>query len=158
MGRVYSIQVNAVAVTAAQDLFEILAAATKPFTIHELVIGQTSDVGDAQDENLLILFKRATGSYTSGSGGSTPAKVAHVTSDTAAGVTAEANNTTQSSAGSGALTTIRAEPFNVRAGYQYLPTPETRIFFTGSEAAVISIPAPADSLTLSATLVIEEFG
>jgi hypothetical protein len=158
MGRLYTVQFTAVAVTAAQDVFEILAAAAKPFVLHEIVLSQSSDFGDAQAEGLGVLVKRATGSYTTGSGGSTPTPGKHNTSDTAAGVTAKANNTTQAVVGSGTLTTIRAEAWNEQAGYQYLPTPETRIFFAGSEACIISITAPADSITLSGSMTIEEMG
>jgi len=162
MGRFYSINFDGVSVTAGQDLWEVLAATGKPFFLHEIVFGQDSDYGDAQAEGLRILIKRASGSYTSGSGGSTPTPAKHLTNDAAAGPTPECNNTTQAVAGSGTLTTVRAEPFNVQAGYQYLPTPETRIFFLPAEAVVVSLhggagtAGPADALTCSGTMVIEE--
>ena len=158
MGRIYSIQVNAVTVSAAQDIFEVLANSAKPFVLHEIVITQSSDYGDAQAEGLTVLIKRASGTYTSGSGGSSPSVNPHTFSDAAAGVTAEANNTSQASAGTGALTTVRAEAFNIQSGWQYLPTPETRMLFSGSQACVVSITAPSDAVTLSATMVIEEMG
>ena len=156
MGRFYSVPFSATAVSAAVDVFEVLASAGKPFILHEVVLAQSSDYGDSQAEGLSILIKKATGSYTSGSGGSTVTPAKHLTNDAAAGPTAETNNTTQASAGSGALTTIRADAFNVQGGYQYLPTPEQRITFLAAEAAVVSITAPSDSLTLSGTLVFEE--
>lgn len=156
MGRFYSVPFSAVSVSAAQDLFEVLAASGKPFWLHEIVVAQSSDYGDAQAEGLSILIKRATGSYTSGSGGSTVTPVKHLTNDAAAGPTAEVNNTSQAAAGSGALATIRAEAFNVQAGYQYLPAPEQRYFFLPAEACVVSITAPADAVTMSGTLVFEE--
>lgn len=156
MGRVYSCPFSAVSVSAAVDCFEALAATGKPFFLREIVLSQSSDYGDAAAEGLSILIKRATGSYTSGSGGSTVTPAKHLTNDAAAGPTVETNNTTQASAGSGALTTIRAEAFNVQAGYQYLPPPEDRPFFLAAEACVVSITAPADALTLSGTLVFEE--
>lgn len=155
-GRFYSINITAQSVSAAVDLFELLAASGKPFVLHEIVVAQASDYGDAQAEGLSLAIKRATGSYTSGSGGSTPTPAKHATNDAAAGVTAETLNTTQASAGTGALTTIRSEAFNVQAGYQYLPTPEQRIVFLPAEACVVSLTAPADAITLSATAVIEE--
>lgn len=156
MGRFYSVPFSATSVSAAVDVFEVLASTSKPFVLHEVVIAQASDYGDAQAEGLSILIKRATGSYTSGSSGSTVTPAKHNTNDAAAGPTAEVNNTTQASAGSGALTTIRADAFNVQAGYQYLPTPEQRLFFLAAEAVVVSITAPADAVTLSGTLVFEE--
>lgn len=157
MGRMYTASFSAVSVSAAVDCFEILAATGKPFVVHEVTLSQSSDYGDAAAEGLSVLVKRATGSYTSGSGGSTATPAKHLTNDAAAGPTAETNNTTQASAGSGALTTIRAEAFNVQAGWQYLPTPETRPFFLPTEALVVSITAPADAVTLSGSVVFEEF-
>lgn len=156
MGRFYSVPFSAVSVSVAQDLFEVLASAGKPFWLHEITLGQASDYGDAAAEGLQIIIKRATGSYTSGSGGTTVTPVKHLTNDAAAGPTAEVNNTTQALAGSGALTTIRVEPFNVQGGYQYLPTPEQRILFLPTEACIVSISAPLDALTMSGTLVFEE--
>lgn len=156
MGRFYTASFSAVSVSAAQDVFEILAASGKPFYLHEIVLSQTSDYGDAQAEGEQIAIKRATGSYTSGSGGSTGTLQKHLTNDASAGPTPEFNNTTQASAGTGALTTIRTDSFNVQAGYQYLPTPETRILFLPAEAVVVSISAPADALTMNGSITIEE--
>jgi len=156
MGRFYSVPFSATAVSAAVDVFEVLAAAAKPIVLHEIVIAQSSDYGDAAAEGLSVLIKRATGAYTSGSGGSTVTPVRHLTNDAAAGPTAEINNTTQAVAGSGALTTIRAEAFNVQAGWQYLPVPEHRYTFLAAEACIVSITVPADSITVSGTLVFEE--
>ena len=156
MGRFYSVPFTNVSVSAVQDLFEVLAASGKPFILHEIVVGQSSDYGDAQAEGLQIAIKKATGSYTSGSGGSTVTPAKHATNDAAAGPTAEINNTTQASAGSGTLTTIRSEAFNAQAGYQYLPTPEQRITFLSTEACVVSITAPADAVSMCGTLVFEE--
>lgn len=156
MGRLYTASFSAVAVSAAVDCFEILAASGKPFFLHEVTLSQSSDYGDAAAEGLSVLLKRATGSYTSGSGGSTATPRPHSTNDAAAGPTAETNNTTQAAAGSGALVTLRAEAFNVQAGYQYLPTPEQRPLFLPGEALVVSITAPADAVTLSGSVVFEE--
>jgi len=156
MGRYYSVSFSGVAVSAIQDLFEIKAAAAKPVTLHEVVIEQSSDYGDSASEGLGIVIKRGTGAITSGSGGSgavTPAK--HNTSDAAASALAETNNTTQATGGT--ITTIRAEAFNVQAGYQYLPLREDRIIFLPTEYCIVSLTgAPADALTMSGTLVFEE--
>lgn len=157
MGRFYSAPFSAQSVSAAVDAFEVLAATGKPFVLHSIVLGQSSDFGDAQAEGLGVLIKRATGSYTSGSGGSTVTPVKHLTNDASPGPTAEYCNTTQAAAGSGALTTIVSDVWNIQGGYQYLPTPEQRIMFLPTEAVVVSITAPADAITLSGTLVFEEF-
>lgn len=154
MGRFYSVPFSAVAISVAQDLWEIAAPAGKPFWLHEVVFGQTSDYGDAQAEGLLVQIKKGVGS-TSGSGGTTLTPPQHLTNDSASGITAELNNTTQAVAGGGSLTTIRSEPFNEQGGYQYMPTPETRILFLPAEVCIISLTAPADAITGSGTAVIE---
>ncbi len=157
MGRIYRVPFSATSVSAAVDVFEILAATGKPFVLHRINIAQSSDYGDAAAEGLSVLVKRATGSYTSGSGGSTvtPTKS---TNDPSAGPTPEICNTTQAAAGSGALTTIHADAFNVQGGWEFLPTVEERasLTFLAAEAVVVSITAPADAITLSGTLVFEE--
>ena len=47
IGRVYSVTFSAVAVTGAQDLFEITPADDKPVEIVGIELGQSSDAGDA---------------------------------------------------------------------------------------------------------------
>jgi hypothetical protein len=159
MGRFYSIPISAVASPAAAfDAFEIIAAAGKTYILHEVVLGQSTDYGDAAAEGLSVIIKRATGAYTTGSGGSTPTPAKHSTSDPAAGASAKTMNTTQAVTGSGALTTIRQDAFNIQGGYQYLPTPETRITVRDDEAIVVSVSAPADAVTVSGCAVIEELG
>jgi len=155
MPRRYSVQFNAVAVTAAQDLVEINAHATKPVTLISFALGQTSDAGDAEDEQLRILMIR--GYTSSGSAGSSPTAVALDPGDAAFGGTTEVNNTTPASGGS--PVTCHAEVFNVRAGYVYCPVPEARIVVAANTRLVINLPtAPADSLTMSGTAVFEEIG
>lgn len=158
MGRLYSIPIAATASPAAAfDAFEVLAASAKPFVLHKVVLAQSSDYGDAAAEGLAVSIKRATGSYTSGSGGSSSTPAKHLTNDTTAGVTAEVMNTTQAAAGSGTLAVVHAEAINIQAGWEYLPPPEQRLLFLPTEACVVSVSAPADAVTISGTLVIEEF-
>ena len=162
MGRIYHVPFSATAVTLAVDVFELLAASTKSIALCEVVLSQSSDYGDAAAEGLSVLIKRAAGTYTSGSGGSTVTPAKSIATDVAAGPTAEVLNTTQATANTGTLTTLRAEAFNVQMGYAYRPLVsfpgiDTRLVFAPGEACVVSISAPADSITLSGTLVFEEF-
>ena len=71
MGRIYVGHFEDVAVTAAQDLFELLAPSTAALAIHKWTLFQTTDVGDAAEEILELETVRGDGSVTSGSGGST---------------------------------------------------------------------------------------
>ena len=155
MGRVYYINFEAVAATALQDLFEILAGSGKDFEVLRLEIMQTSDVGDAAEEILGIQLKRAVGG-TSGSGGSTATPVARNKNDSAAGVTAEINNTTPHT--SGTVTVVKRIGWNVRQALDHIFMPEDRPYIHAADRLLVALPvAPADSLTVSGCLTIAEY-
>lgn len=159
MGRMYVAQVSAVAVTAAQDLFEIAAPSDAVVVVHGWEVFQTSDVGDAAEELLRLETTRGVGAVTSGSGGTTPTAQPVQDGDTAYGGTVEANNTTRMAAGSGSLETLAQHGWNVRAPLERIYTPETRPVISPGGRWTLALPAaPADSLTLSASVVFEEIG
>ena len=159
MGRMYVVQFAAVAVTVAQDLFEIKCASDSPLILHEVRITQDSDAGNAQSEQLRFTVKRAAGSYTSGSGGSTPTPALIASQDGAAAFTCEANNTTRAAVGTGTLVTLITTADNIHNGWHYLPTPECRPTAAATEAFVIGLEAaPADSLTMNGYAIVEEIG
>src|SRR5689334_2124266 len=113
MARAYSVQFEAVAVSAAVDFFELTPADDKPVKIIGLFLSQSSDAGDAQDE--LLRYQVIRGHTTSGSGGASPTPVPLGSSaGAAAGFAAETNNTTIAS--SGTTTLLHSDTFNVRAG------------------------------------------
>lgn len=155
MGMLYSAQFNGVAATAQQDLFELVAPADAVVVVHQVVLSQSTEVGDAAEEGLAILVKR--GATTSGSGGSavTPAPLEF--GFAAAGSTVEANNTTKASAGT--IVTLHSEVWNVRSQLLILPTPELRIVLSPSQRLTVELATtPADSITLNGTLYFEEIG
>lgn len=157
MGRRYSVSFSGVAVSAAQDLFEYLVAADKVLTLHECHVSQSSDAGDSESEQLRCSIRRVTGSPTSGSGGSTPTPRPLDPGDAAAGGTIEANNTTQISGGTNVV--VAEECWNVMAGMHYVPTPEAKIDFTGQTRLVVELEAaPADAVTMSGYMIVEERG
>lgn len=155
MGRMYSVSFSKVAVTALQDFFEVVAPATAVVILHSVVVSQSSDAKDAEDEQLPIAIR--SGATTSGSGGSAPTAIPMSLGDAVFGGTVEVNNTTESQDGS--IVTHHAESFNIRAGFAYIPTPEARIVLSPSaRLAVVLLTAPTDSLTMDGTLVFEEIG
>lgn len=155
MSRVYTAQFTEVAVTAVQDLFEIVAAAGKNCRILGVTLGQITELGDAQEEELSILFK--SGQTSGGSGGSTPTPVPLNVTDAAAGFTAETNNTTQASGGT--IVTHHADVWNIRSPYIWLPPEKMQIELTGSRRLTVALNnAPSDSITMSGTIYVEEFG
>ena len=157
MSRIYTISFAEVAVTAAQDMFEILVPADAVMRLHSIVITQSSDAKNSESEQLPFSIKRVTGAPTSGSGGSTPTPRPISQGDAAAGITAEANNTTRLTGGTSV--DLWREDINVMSGWYYIPTPEMRIDFSPSTRCIIGLEeAPEDSLTMSGTVVVEEIG
>lgn len=155
-GRVYTVSFSAVAVAAAQDLFEITPADDKPIEIVGIELGQTSDSGDAQDEQLQLSIIR--GFTTSGSGGTAPTPAPVGSSATAAaGFTAEVNNTTL--ANTGTSVTLPCTAWNVRAGYiNWFPEGCEPGASQANTTIVVRQSAPVDSLTMSGTLYVRELG
>lgn len=157
MGRMYTTFFSAVAVTAQQDLFEILAATGKQITIHGWHLSQSSEVGDAQEEGLSVLCKRGAGAVTSGSGGSTHTPAPRDVDDTASGATVEINNTAKMAAGSGTITTLEAWNWNVRVPMSRIYTPETRPKIKPGDRWTLELATtPADSITMSGLVEFEE--
>ena len=157
MGRMYVCSFENVAVTAAQDFFEISPADDKPILIHAVYLSQSSDVGDAAEELLRVTIKR--GHTTSGSGGSAFTPVPLTSSaGVAAGAAAEINNTTIASAGTAVV--LHAETFNIRTGMAYIPTPEARPGASQANTTLVVRleAAPSDSLTMGGIVVFEELG
>lgn len=152
-GRVYSVVFSAVAVSAAQDLFEISPADDKPIEIVGIELGQSSDAGDAADELLQITIVR--GFTTSGSGGTAPTPAPLNPNDSAAGFAAEVNNTTQ--ANTGTTATLATTCWNVRAGYiQWFPEGMRPSASQANTTMVVKQTAPADAITMSGTLYVRE--
>ena len=151
----YTAVFNAVAVTAQQDLFELNVPVDAIAIVHAVEFSQSSEIGDAQEEGLNILMKR--GATTSGAGGTVPVANPVETGSSAYGGTVEANNTTKATAGT--IVTLRADNWNVRSPYLWLPTPEMR-FILGplSRFTVELATTPADVITMSGILTFEELG
>lgn len=152
-GRHYKATFSAIAVTAAQDLFEIVAASGKPCWLIGLEIGQYTDAGDAQDELLSLLFIRDYS--TSGSGGAAVTPTPQ-TGDTAFSGTVERNNTTVASGGT--PLTMYATSWNVRAGYIWQPDPMKWIYIPSAGRLVVTQTVPADSITMNGTALFIEVG
>jgi hypothetical protein len=150
MGREYRAVFEEVAVTAAQDLFEVVAPADATVLIHSVSITQSTDAGDAEAEQLPILIHRGT---ATGSGGSTVTPSPSSKGDAAFGGTVEANNTTQSAEG----TFLHAEGFNIQIGFYW--EPKKPIEVSPSDLFIVELQAaPTDSLTMNGTVVFEEIG
>ena len=159
MGRLYTAVFKAIAVTAAQDFFEITAPSDSVVVVHEWGMFQTTELGDAAEEQLQITTNRGTNLTTSGSGGAsvTPAPIS--VGDAAFGGTVERNNTTIMAVGTGSLTELEAMAWNIRVPFQRIYTPETRpIISPGYRWTLEMESTPADSITISGYIIFEEVG
>lgn len=146
MGRMYQAAMSVAAHTAQLDFFELLAATSKPLLLHGFEIGQTTEVGDAQEEMLSLVLKRVTGAPTSGSGGGTATFNQLVPNDTAAGATLETGNTTKLTGGTSVE--LGRWSWNVRAPLLWLPPPEGRIVLDAATRLVLEeLSTPLDSIT-----------
>jgi len=157
MGRIYTAQFNGVEVSADQDLFEIVAPADSIVQIHEIGLGNKSEIGDAMEEMLLILWK--SGQTSAGSGGSAPDPdaIPRLFADAAFGGVVLLNNTTPASGGT--IVTHYAWGWNIRSPFTVIFTPETRPTLSPSRRGTLTLPAdPTDAITMSGYIVIEEIG
>ena len=156
MGRVYTVEFENVSVSAAQDWFEISPADDKPCKVIGLFLAQISDVGDAAEE--ILRFRIIRGHTTSGSGGTAPTPRPLNRSDVAAGFASEVNNTTIASAGT--AVNLHSDAFNIRVGYQVW-WPEKAVLHASQADTTLVVrllAAPADAVTMSGTLYVEEEG
>lgn len=152
MGRIYEVPFSNVSVSAVQDLFSVQSTSGMAFKLLEIVLGQ---ITVATVESLRLTFKRYSGAYSIGSGGSSITPVKHNFGDAAATVTARGNDTTQTSGGTSSI--IRADVFNEINGFQYLAIPDKEIILAPSQALIISLDiAPAAARTMNGSLLLEE--
>jgi hypothetical protein len=155
MPRVYTVEFENVAVTAAQDLFSLDAATDKPIELVALELAQNTELGDAAEEQLR--FRVIRGHTTVGSGGSAPTPQPTSPGDTAAGFTARVNDTTIASAGT--AVNLLSTAYNVRVGYAWGPVPYGMGFWTSGTSILVVrlLAAPADSVSMSGTATIVEY-
>lgn len=153
MGRWYTVEMAPTAVTAQVDLFEIQPADDQPCRLRGWTLAQTSDAGDAQAE--LLGFTIIRGFTTSGSGGRTPTPAPIDPTESAASFRAETVNTTLARDGTGV--TLWSDAINVQAPAGiWLPEEAAPVVRQGLFLVMRLDAAPADSLTLKGTLVVEE--
>ena len=155
MPRVYTVEFNAVALSAQQDLISLLAGTNQPVIMMELGLSQSTDVSDANEKEWNLVLK--SGATTAGSAGSSYTPVPIDFGDSAAGATARTNDTTIASAGT--IVTHLAWNWNVRVPFQYIWMPETRIVIRPARRIVFGLATtPNAATTCSGYAVFQEIG
>jgi hypothetical protein len=155
MAKVFTATFSAVAVSAAQDVFEIVAGTDYRVQILECRLGQYTDFGDAAAE--LVSIRVIRGNTTTGSGGTAPTpRPTSAWGSEMAFSTVAANNTTPASNGTEEV--LLADSFNVAAGFLYAPDDVDDGAFTlrPGQRLCFRITAPADALTMNGTLTFKE--
>lgn len=158
MGRMYTVEFENASITNANgdyDFFEISPADDKPCVIHACYLDVLSETGDAEEEMLRIKIIR--GHTTGGNGTSTTPQLLNP-SDAAAGFAAETVASTPASLGT--AVDLHSCGFNVRVGWEYVPTPECRPIVTQAQTTLVVrlMAAVTDDVTMSGTLYVEELG
>jgi hypothetical protein len=155
--RIYTVEFENVSITNAagdQDLFYIAPADDIPVAIHALYLDQISDVGDAQEE--VLRYRIIRGHTTVGSGGAAATARSIGPGDSGASFTARTNDTTIASAGT--AVNIHSGGFNVRVGLPLVFPVEHRPVVSQAQGSIVVrlMAGPADDLTMSGTLYLEE--
>jgi hypothetical protein len=145
-GRVYTTFMDAVAVSAAQDLFTLQAASGVPIEIHAAALSQkTLAAWEAKE----VQFKYVPATVTL-TGGTSVTPTAMLPGDAAASATAKINNTTLATS-SGTIRNILTDDFNFLNGFYWSPAgDDDRIIIKGGDAFCLRLgTAPSASMTVS---------
>lgn len=148
---IHAANFSAQAVTTATDLHEFTPATDRPVIIYGLTVGQTTDLGDAAEEVLMIGIYR---DCTAGSGGTAATEYIYNNHSNGATNTCAIRQLGTASTGG---TLIDIIPWNIRVPLFWFPIPELRPKFSniaaeGPVSTFRLIGAPADSLTVSSTV------
>ena len=157
-GPIFTATFSAIAVSAAQDVFQLTAHATSRIEICEIFLGQYSDAGDAAAEMLSVQIVR--GHTTTGSGGAAVTPGNFEPWSRAAVTVVARNNTTI--AADGTAVVLHSESFNVQGGWLYKPLKSDcdneRPKIEASGIVAVRITAPADAVTMNGTIKFREIG
>lgn len=149
--RRYVIPIAPTAITTARDLVEILCFDDMGLRVLSLSLGQESDAGESQEELLGVLWSRGG---TQGSGGGTVTPIVFGPSGPAAGFQARTWNTTQGST----VDVLARHIWNTRMPFErQYPDEIIETATVGNALVLRTIAAPADSITVSGSVLVEEF-
>ena len=160
MGRIYAVPYTGTLTNAGgnADLFEFVPADDKPIHLRGLILGQTSEVGDATEEAVSISIMHLAATFTSSNGTAVTPVPVDVGVNVAAGFTAEANGATVATS-SGTSTVVVEFAWNLRASPYELWFPDERFAPTCRQAAGLVVrcnTTVADDVVICCTAWIEE--
>lgn len=158
MSRIYRVPYSGTLANAGgnADLVLLKPADDKPIRLAGWLLGQTSEVKDAEEENLRLTVRHMTATVSDGSGGSSVTPAADP-SIAAAGFTARCNDATVATT-SGTDLILEELAWNVRATpwERFIPE-EMRPMARQGEALVVRLETtPADDIAANLTFLVEE--
>lgn len=163
MPRIYRVPYQGTLAAAGGDcdLLSVQPADDKPCRIIGWIIGQTTELGDAAEENLRITVRHMAATFTVGSGGSAVTPVANragTTDVVAAACTTRCNDTTVATT-SGANTVMEELSWNERntPWERWIPEEMRPMAIQGEALVVRNETTVADDLSIQMTFFIEEF-
>jgi len=160
MSRRYSVPYTGTLTNAGgnTDLLSIQPAANKIISLVGVKLGQTTEIGDAMEENIRITIHRMAATFTVGSGGSAVTPVPFDGNNAAAGCTTRCNDTTVATT-SGADTVCEELAWNIRNVPVEIvwPDPEARWQAINGQGLVVRCESTVtDDITITLTFDIEE--
>lgn len=158
MSGIYTVQFSNIAVTTNGDLFEVVAHATKILVVVAYGLSQNTELGDAAEESLRITLK--SGQTAAGATNTSYTPVPTDGSSAAAGFTslvADATNATPASGGT--INTHYTYNWNIRMPFDIILPEPMQIILPATRRATLTLEAsPADSVTMSGYMVLQEIG
>jgi hypothetical protein len=159
MARVYRVPYTGTLAAAGgdSDLLSLQPADDKPVRLKGWLIGQSTEIGDAAEENVRITVRHMTATVTIGSGGSSVTPVKTDPNDPAAGFTARCNDATVSTT-SGTSTIAEELGWNIRSSpwERYIPE-EDRLIARQGEVLIVRLESTlTDDVTGQLTFLVEE--
>lgn len=159
MSRCYSVAYSGTYTAAGTDtdLFEAAPADDKPIRLLGFTIGQTSEIGDAQEEGVRISIIRLPATFTGGSGGSTVTAAPIDGVDAAAGGTYKCNNTTVATTSGTAVTMVEMGWNERNTPYEFWFPPGLAPVVRQTEGLVVRGQTTiADDMSIACTFWVEE--
>lgn len=156
LGRLITVDTQFQDVSALQDLLEVKLGTVQAGYVIRAKIIQKNKEAAADAQVIAVNLKRASGSFTSGSGGGSPLVILNSNSLAHGFAVAERNNTTQAVVNTGVLDVVEPGAFNVLSGeWEFCPPPELmeKGKIGPSESAILSVDeAPTGTISMRAIL------
>ena len=158
MGRRYVVETGPVAHTTNELELEIKSPAGKSVILRSFTVSR-KPVASPPVPDATVSVKVATGSYTTGSGGSAKTLQRKISQSDAAPTATAQHNLSGAAAGTGTLTTLFTYQWNPESDFQNYEEDRDHVEVAGSSAIILRVDPPTTgSVTDNITATVEEIG